>query len=43
MACVGCAIAPFETLTEVSAIYNVNLEKFLQELQDVLRATPDKS
>lgn len=43
MACVGCAIAPFETLTEVSAIYNINLEKFLQELQDALHATPDNS
>jgi hybrid cluster-associated redox disulfide protein len=35
MACVGCAIAPFETVSEVSEIYQVNLEKFLQELQDI--------
>jgi hybrid cluster-associated redox disulfide protein len=39
MACVGCAIAPFETLSEVSKIYQVNLEKFLLELQDVSQST----
>ncbi len=39
MACVGCAIAPFETLTEVSEIYQVNTEKFLQELKDISGST----
>ena len=39
MACVGCAIAPFETLAEVSKIYQVNLEKFLLELQDASQST----
>jgi hybrid cluster-associated redox disulfide protein len=34
MACVGCAIAPFETLAEVAAIYRLNLEYFLKELQE---------
>jgi hybrid cluster-associated redox disulfide protein len=34
MACVGCPIAPFETLDEVSTIYAVNPKRFLQELQD---------
>jgi hybrid cluster-associated redox disulfide protein len=34
MACVGCAIAPFETLSEVTDIYQVNLDEFLQELED---------
>ena len=33
MACVGCTIAPFETLGEVSKIYDINAEQFLQELQ----------
>lgn len=33
MGCVGCAIAPFETLAEVAAIYGLNLEYFLRELQ----------
>ncbi len=34
MGCVGCAIAPFETLAEVAAIYGLNLEYFLGELQE---------
>lgn len=33
MACVGCAIAPFETLDEVSEIYQVNPNQFLHELR----------
>jgi hypothetical protein len=33
MACVGCAIAPFETLADVSEIYQINREQFLHELQ----------
>lgn len=38
MACVGCAIAPFETLTEVGEIYAINAEQFLQELRDAALA-----
>jgi hybrid cluster-associated redox disulfide protein len=34
MACVGCAMSPFETLAEVAAIYGLNLEYFLRELQE---------
>lgn len=34
MGCVGCAIAPFETLAEVATIYGLNLEYFLRELQE---------
>lgn len=41
MACVGCAIAPFETISEVCEIYKLNPEEFLQELQDVSRSTSD--
>ncbi len=33
MACVGCAIAPFETIAEVAAIYHLDLNCFLDELQ----------
>jgi hybrid cluster-associated redox disulfide protein len=43
MACVGCAIAPFETLSEVCAIYRVNPEAFLQELKDASQSTPSIS
>ena len=34
MQCVGCAIAPFETLAEVCVIYEVSLEQFIVELRD---------
>mgnify|MGYP000181580641 CR=1 FL=1 len=37
MACVGCALAPFETLSEVLAIYGLSLHRFLQELQRTLQ------
>jgi len=33
MACVGCPIAPFETLTDVTAIYGLDLSRFLEELE----------
>jgi hybrid cluster-associated redox disulfide protein len=33
MACVGCPIAPFETLAEVAAIYGLDLSRFLIELE----------
>ncbi len=32
MACVGCPIAPFETVAEVAAIYQLDLRAFLAEL-----------
>ena len=34
MHCVGCAIAPFETLAEVCVIYGVSLERLLADLRD---------
>ena len=33
MHCVGCAIAPFETLAEICAIYGVSLEQLIVELR----------
>ena len=39
MACVGCPIAPFETLAEVAAIYNLDLTCFLNELEQALDQT----
>jgi hybrid cluster-associated redox disulfide protein len=36
MACVGCAIAPFETLAEVAAIYDLELSYFLSELEQLI-------
>ena len=34
MHCVGCAIAPFETLAEICIIYGVPLEQLIVELRD---------
>jgi hybrid cluster-associated redox disulfide protein len=39
MACVGCAIAPFETLAEVAAIYDLELSHFLNELEQTIDQT----
>ena len=36
MACVGCPIAPFETLAEVAAIYELDLACFLHELEQAI-------
>ena len=33
MHCVGCAIAPFETLAEVCLVYGVPLQQLLDELR----------
>lgn len=32
MACVGCVMAPFETLAEALAAYRISLERFLADL-----------
>ena len=37
MACVGCTLAPFETLSEVLAIYGLSLHRFLQALHQTLQ------
>ena len=34
MHCVGCAIAPFETLAEICIVYGVSLEQLVAELRD---------
>lgn len=36
MACVGCTMAPFETLSDVTAIYGIPLPHFLYELQQAI-------
>jgi hybrid cluster-associated redox disulfide protein len=37
MACVGCAIAPFETLAEVANVYDLELYNFLGELEGIIK------
>ncbi len=39
MACVGCAMAPFDTIGEATAVYGIQLEGFLTELR---RATHEE-
>jgi hybrid cluster-associated redox disulfide protein len=39
MACVGCPIAPFETLAEVATIYDLDLSCFLNELAQTIDQT----
>ena len=41
MHCVGCAIAPFETLEEACDIYRVSLQHLLAELNATRMESPD--
>ncbi len=44
MACVGCVMARFDTLADVTAIYGLHLGRFLSELQQLIsEATPHAS
>jgi hybrid cluster-associated redox disulfide protein len=36
MTCVGCSMAGFDTLEDVSAIYHLPLSSFLQELEQAV-------
>lgn len=38
MACVGCVMAPFESLAEAVAIYDLPLPEFVSELQHAIQA-----
>jgi hybrid cluster-associated redox disulfide protein len=42
MACVGCPIAPFETMAEVAAIYGLNLSRFLNELEQIIEQAEER-
>ena len=41
MACVGCAITPFETLAEVAKIYKLDLDCLLSELEQSIDQTEE--
>lgn len=43
MACVGCAIAPFETLAEVATVYDLELHCFLAELEHIIEQPQARS
>ncbi|QLQ08870.1 MAG: hypothetical protein HZY76_12045 [Anaerolineae bacterium] len=37
MACVGCTMSPFETLADVTAVYNIPMTQFIDELQQTIQ------
>jgi len=37
MSCVGCSMSRFEDITDVSAIYGLNVETFLTEINQALQ------
>jgi hybrid cluster-associated redox disulfide protein len=41
MACVGCLMAPFETLADVVVVYGLDLECFMNELQQTIPIKED--
>jgi len=41
LACVGCPFAPFETLAEIPAIYDLQLDEFMRELQQTIDSTDE--
>lgn len=41
-ACVGCPMAPFDTLDDVARIYNFDINEILSLLHNVLQKSPDK-
>ncbi|HSM55906.1 MAG TPA: hypothetical protein VK879_07100 [Candidatus Sulfomarinibacteraceae bacterium] len=42
-ACVGCAMAAFDTIDDVARIYHLDLEDFLQALQEVANGVPQSN
>ena len=43
MACVGCVMAPFETVAEVADIYGLHIPQFLGELHQTIRTIRERS
>lgn len=41
-ACVGCAMAPFDTLADVASIYEFELDHFMEALRHAIREEEDE-
>ncbi len=41
LACVGCPFAPFETLAEIPANFDLPLDEFMRELQQTIDSTDE--
>ena len=39
--CVGCPMAPFDTLSDVSKIYEIDLAQFMEAINKSIRQTRD--
>ncbi len=39
--CVGCSMAPFDTLSDVSKIYAIDLAQFMEALSESIRHASD--
>jgi hypothetical protein len=37
MACVGCSLADFMTLEDALEIYHLNMESFIEEIENVIQ------
>ena len=42
MACVGCPIAPFETLADVAVAYGLDRECLVNELRQTIQTQPER-
>ena len=40
MACVGCPVAPFYTVAEAAAVYQLSVEAFVEELEEIIGGNP---
>ncbi len=43
MGCVGCSMAPFDTLADVTTIYHLNPQQFLGELSQAIQPALSQS
>lgn len=41
LACVGCVMAPHETLAEVARVYGFGVEALVEDLEEVIRNSPE--
>ncbi len=39
MACIGCTMSPYETISGAAEIYHLPLHDFIEELQNAIRLT----
>lgn len=41
MACVGCPVAPFYTISEAAAVYRLSCDEFVKELEQVIASADE--